>query len=481
MIDPYLFENVSTLRAGVSEFSLVDCISCIVKEERNGCFNLELQYPLNGVNSDKIVPNAIIMSEPRPSADPEPFRICEIEQTIEGVMLVKANHIAYDLIGSSYYGGFYRTGIANAIAMQSSFTNNSWWTLTTDLTDTTTEIGVDNPITMWEYLGRLVSLFGGELKYSWDHNNNKLKVELLSARGVQKSTTIQYGSNIIALDRVRNTNNSYSTVTAWWWDGSSIASIVTGSVSTGITDPVRELLVDAKSAFPAAPTVADLQAVAQAYIDANGLSDGVQDELTVDYVPLDITTEGASSERLDLCDTATVDASLIGVTATAKCIETVYNPLTGKYDSVKVGILQKTIIDTIASIPSAPTASSNWKPSTGAVLSSSPSGSSLVSGSYVSKANITLSAGTWVVTFGCGFSTNSTGFRKIVLSDTQNNSTNYQRGSNASVNATSGDYTFMGNTAVIVLKTNTTLYLNCYQNSGSSLTAYPYIKAVKII
>jgi phage minor structural protein len=479
-MNPYIYEDTSDLLYGLSQYSLIDVISCIVTEERNGRFDLELQYPLNGVNSDIIVPNAIIMSEPRPTANPEPFRICEIEQTIEGVMLVKANHIAYDLIGSSYYAGFYRTGIANAIAMQSSFTNNSWWTLTTDLTDTTTKIGVDNPITMWEYLGRLVSLFGGELKYSWDHNNNKLKVELLSARGVQKSTTIQYGSNIIALDRVRNTNNSYSTVTAWWWDGSSIASIVTGSVSTGITDPVRELLVDAKSAFPAAPTVADLQAVAQAYIDANGLSDGVHDELTVDYVPLEITTEGASSERLDLCDTATVDASLIGVTATAKCIETVYNPLTGKYDSVKVGILQKTIIDTIASIPEAPTASSNWKPSTGAVTIVEPTSSSLANASWVTKANVTLPAGTYMIEYGCAFSANNTGIRRCGLSPTQNSDAAFVRGAGDSKNAVQGTLTYTSGTAIITLSTQRTLYMNARQDSGSSLTVYPWIRAVRI-
>lgn len=481
MIDPYLFENVSTLRAGVSEFSLVDCISCIVKEERNGCFNLELQYPLDGVNSDKIVPNAIIMAEPRPEADPEPFRINEIEQTIDGVMLVKANHIAYDLIGSSYYGGFYRTGITNAIAIQSSFSNHSWWTLTTDLTDTTTEIGVDNPITMWEYLGRLVSRFGGELKYSWDYVNQKLKVELLSARGVQKSTTIQYGSNIIALDRVRNSNNSYSKVTAWWWDGSSIASIVTGSVSTGISDPVRELLVDAKSSFPTAPTSAELQAVAQAYIDANGLSDGVQDELTVDYVPLDITTEGASSERLDLCDTATVDASLIGVTATAKCIETVYNPLTGKYDSVKVGILQKTIIDTIASIPEAPTASSNWKPSTGAVTIVEPTSSSLTNASWVTKANVTLDPGIYILAFGCSFGQNQTGRREIRLSSSQNVDTATVRGAGSSINAATGSTTLLNCITILKINSQQTKYLNCFQNSGSSLTVYPWIRAIRIL
>lgn len=476
----YLYKDLSDLISDSTKYILADEINCIVKEQINGFFNLEMQYPLNGGNADEIVPNAIIMAEPRPEADPEPFRINEIEQTIDGVMLVKANHIAYDLSGSTCYSGFYRTGITNAIAIQSSFSNHSWWTLTSDLTDTTTEIGVDNPITMWEYLGRLVSLFGGELKYSWDHNNNKLKVELLAARGVQKSTTIQYGSNIIALDRVRNSNNSYSKVTAWWWDGSSIASIVTGSVSTGISDPVRELLVDATSSFPTAPTSAELQAVAQAYIDANGLSDGVQDELTVDYVPLDITTEGASSERLDLCDTATVDASLIGVTATAKCIETVYNPLTGKYDSVKVGILQKTIIDTIASIPDAPTASSNWKPSTGAVTIVEPTSSSLTNGSWVSKANVYLEKGTWLISAGCAFASNTTGRRGVCVSATQNSSNNIGRGTASYAAPVSGAYTYAQVCAPVVLSSPYTVYVNCYQNSGSSLSVSPWIRAVRI-
>ena len=94
-MNPYIYEDTSDLLSSSSQYSLIDGISCIVTEERNGRFDLELQYSLNGVNAGKIVPNAIIMSEPRPDADPEPFRICEIEQTIDGVMLVKANHIAY--------------------------------------------------------------------------------------------------------------------------------------------------------------------------------------------------------------------------------------------------------------------------------------------------------------------------------------------------------------------------------------------------
>ena len=54
-----------------------------------------------------------------------------------------------------------------------------------------------------------------------------------------------------------------------------------------------------------------------------------------------------ADSSLYLCDTATVDASLIGVSATAKCVKVVYNVLTEKYDNVTVGTVQDDIVDTI--------------------------------------------------------------------------------------------------------------------------------------
>ena len=53
---------------------------------------------------------------------------------------------------------------------------------------------------------------------------------------------------------------------------------------------------------------------------------------------------------LYLCDTATVDASLIGVTATAKCVKVVYNVITDKYNEVTVGTIQSDIVDTILNL-----------------------------------------------------------------------------------------------------------------------------------
>ena len=486
-----VYQDIFGLRDGTFHYEIDDPISCMVTEQRNGCFDCELQYPINGLNAGALVPNAIIMVEPRRDADPEPFKIYEIDQTIEGIFTARAHHIVYDLDGVVQDHNV-STGISAAITIVNNAAITATYNLFGDLvpffemtsdgiTDTTSVINIEEYISMWAYIGKLVEVFGGELSYKYDASNHKVVITLSAARGVQKDAVIGYGVNIINLDRKQTSYNLYKDVVAWWWDGADTASMTYASVATGLTGTIRSLAVDCTKLFQTKPTYAQLQAAASSYISEHNLTEGIHDELTVDFVPLEITTENIQSDEIELCDTVTVDASIIGVQAQAKCVEVIYNAITRKYDSVKVGIIQDTIIDTISTINPSGLSSSSWQPSTGSVISDSPSSSSLASGSYVSKANVTLPAGTWVVTFGCAFSTNSTGYRKIVLSATQNSSTNYQRGSNASANALSGEYTFMGNTAVIVLTTNTTLYLNSFQNSGSSLTAYPYIKAVKIV
>lgn len=84
------------------------------------------------------------------------------------------------------------------------------------------------------------------------------------------------------------------------------------------------------------------------YVDA-AYTNGTRDvEIPVGHYTKYIVYDfGAVSSLLYLCDTATVDASLVGVHATAKCTKTVYNVVTEKYDSVTVGTVSSDIVDTI--------------------------------------------------------------------------------------------------------------------------------------
>ena len=92
---PVLFKanamDFSTYGIGV----LADCISCEVTEERNGAYELVLQYPVTGGNYGELSSERIIKAKPNDTADDQAFRIYRITTPIDGVVTVYAQHISY--------------------------------------------------------------------------------------------------------------------------------------------------------------------------------------------------------------------------------------------------------------------------------------------------------------------------------------------------------------------------------------------------
>ena len=73
--------------------------------------------------------------------------------------------------------------------------------------------------------------------------------------------------------------------------------------------------------------------------------------LSVSFQPLEQTEEYkdiALLERVNLCDTVTVEYPTLGVSATAKCVKTVYDALKNRYTSIELGEARTNIADTIA-------------------------------------------------------------------------------------------------------------------------------------
>lgn len=87
--------------------SLRDAISCVVRHEVNGEYELELSYPVSGRHYDDIQHRRIIYTEPDAYSTPQPFRIYHISRPINGVISVNARHICYDLSG--YPVGLFRS------------------------------------------------------------------------------------------------------------------------------------------------------------------------------------------------------------------------------------------------------------------------------------------------------------------------------------------------------------------------------------
>ena len=115
------------------------------------------------------------------------------------------------------------------------------------------------------------------------------------------------------------------------------------------------------------------------------------------------------------------------------------------------------------------------------VIDASPSGVSVASGSWTTTASITLPRGIWILSGYVQFNSNSSGIRSTVLSASQNDGT-ATRGMSSDLNNNTGNNSgklhFFD---VYQIASQTTYYLNAYQNSGSAITTYGRITAIKIV
>lgn len=105
---------------------------------------------------------------------------------------------------------------------------------------------------------------------------------------------------------------------------------------------------------------------------------------------------------------------------------------------------------------------------------------SLANNAWKTVSTITLTEGTWIVTGYVQFNNNSTGMRSTVLSLAQNDS-NAIRAMSSDLRLNTGNNSAkLHFTDIYEITSSTTCYLNAYQNSGSALTTYGRVYAVRI-
>ena len=172
------------------------------------------------------------------------------------------------------------------------------------------------------------------------------------------------------LEQEENDTDFYTGVYPFWYSESENGGLVTLSANDGIVnapgnyDFVKIMPLDLSSedfgkettdsegytTTIEKPTEAELLAAAQKYIANNKI--GIPKvSLDVSFVMLAQTEEYKDFARLEtvkLCDTVTVEFEKLGVKTTAKCIKTVYNVLTDKYDSIELGEPKSSLAETVS-------------------------------------------------------------------------------------------------------------------------------------
>lgn len=330
--------------------ALSDAISCTVTEERNGMYELEMQYPVSGSHYEEITNRAIIFCKPDPYRDPQPFRIYRILKPISGRVTVYAQHISYDLSGvtvSPFTAGSCAGALdglkANAVPADMPFT---FWTDKS----TSGNFSVDVPSSLRSLLGgtegSILDVYGGEYEF------DRWTVKLWSQRGKDSGVTIRYGKNLTDLQQDENISNLATGIYPYWKGSDGTLVEVEGKAvnAPGTYDFTRIIPVDFTSDFQEQPMPEQLQSRAETYVEANDI--GVPTvSLSVSFQPLEQTEEYkdiALLERVNLCDTVTVEYPNLGVSAKAKCVKTVYDALKDRYTSIELGEARTNIADTIA-------------------------------------------------------------------------------------------------------------------------------------
>ena len=330
--------NFTTLGLG----KLTDCISCEVYEERNGEYELTMEYPMDGVHFSEIENRSIIWAKPNYTDDPQAFRVYQITSPIDGVIEVNAAHISYDLSGVPV-APFTATSCSAACAGLMSHamisTPFSIGTTVPTIADFKTEYPTSARSLFGGMEGSLLDIYGGE----WAYDN--YTCTLMNARGQNRGVVIRYGKNLLDLRQEANIENVYTGVLAYWKNEILGQSVQTNIINVAGTFNYRKILVlDLSLEFTDKPTKAQLTAKAQSYMTQNNIG-RPNVNITLDWVQV-----GELTDRVDLCDTVTVIFEKLGIETTAKCISTTWDVLADRYKELEIGDAKANMPSTIAGL-----------------------------------------------------------------------------------------------------------------------------------
>ena len=386
---PILFESNETSFTSNGLCRLRDIAECRVFEERNGVYECNFSYPIDGANFDKIKPGRIIgvthnaVTVPRyiryrgPITDEEkdnitdendlaltgtgtlevtghdiqPFDIISYSRPINGIVEFHAVHISYRQSKMvSYASGINSLADAFQAFDDTCYPSNNPFTYYTDMEPTGYVAAFDGtPKTIRSLLGgaegSILDAYGGE--YEWD----KWAVKLHSARGTQRDFTIRYGVNLTDFQDDTDYSESFNTCVPFWTSSDGV-TVIGNEVSSGqgiIGNGDKCVPLDLTDRFEDQPSIADLESMAASIMASNKSYLPLQN-IKVDFIQLQ---DEAGFDQFDklldckLCDSVKVVFPGYGMSAYFKIVKTTWNVLLDRYDSMELGNLSTTLAEAL--------------------------------------------------------------------------------------------------------------------------------------
>ena len=345
---PILYEKdeVAFINNGLCR--LRDTISAVVYEERNGLFECDFEYPINGANYDLIQLGRIIAVTHDDTGNVQPFDIVSYSKPIDGVVTFHAVHISYR---QSYItaNGANINSLADAFTLLSNGSPSNPFTYWTDKTSTGYLAAADGvPKSVRQMLGgvegSILDAYGGE--YEWD----RFTVKLWAARGRFRDFSIRYGVNMLDYQDDTDTSGTYSACVPYWTDGTDVVvgsrQLSDGNTITGRGETVP---LDVSEKFESKPTVAQVEAAAVSMMKERNPFIPAQ-TIKVSFARLQDLGEYASYENLlqcGLCDTIRVIFPEFNGSGNFKIAKTTWNVLANRYDEMELGDLSTSLAEAL--------------------------------------------------------------------------------------------------------------------------------------
>lgn len=351
---PILFDKNATSFTTNGIGRLSDAASCYVTEERNGQYELELEYPIGGIHFDDLKNGNIIYAKPFQNGAYQAFRIYKLVKKAKNLTNVYARHISYQLSFIPVPKFSADTAASALSGLKSRATESCPFTFSTTGTFRAGSFVVTKPDSIRALLGgqegSVLDTFHGE--YEWNNWNVILHAE----RGSDKGVRIVYGKNLIDLSQEENIENTVTGIYPFWQNEGNQQTDANGNIIETVTyfelpEKVvqsnkagnfpfhRTVVLDVTQEFDNAPDATTLRNYTNQYITDNdiGIPKVSLDVKCVNLFEMPGYEDVAQLQSVNLCDTVTVDFPKLGISAKSKVIRTKYDVLKERYEEISIG------------------------------------------------------------------------------------------------------------------------------------------------
>ena len=344
---PILYESNETLFSSNGLGRLRDAISVKVVEERNGIYEADFEYPIDGANYDLIQVGRIIGITHDDSEDIQPFDIVSFTRPIDGIVTFHCTHISYRQSYMTVTGSNINS-LADAFTLLSNAQPSNPFNYQTDKTSTGYLASADGvPKTVRSMLGgvegSILDAYGGE--YEW----NRWTVILHNSRGTVRNFAIRYGVNMLDYNEELDSQGTYSSCIPYWTDGTTtIVGDRQDSGGSTVTGRGECVPLDVSEKFESQPTKAEVEAMGLSVMNSKNPMIPSQN-IHVEFVRLqDLGYEGLENLlQCKLCDTIKVVFPFYNTSSEFKIVKTIWDVLQDRYESMELGDLSVTLSEAL--------------------------------------------------------------------------------------------------------------------------------------